>query len=68
MNIANAVVGLTVLVAALVSSVVAQKVKLGYTNTIETAVLTVGSLFGMLISAWAAQLAHGWWRTRGEAA
>jgi hypothetical protein len=68
MNIANIVVALTVLVAALTCSVVAQKAKLGYTNVVETVVLTAVSLFGMLISAWAVQLAHGWWQKWGKTA
>lgn len=68
MNAANIVVALTVLLAALASSVLAQKVKLGYTNTVETVVLTVGSLFALVISSWAAQLAYGWWREQGGTA
>jgi len=56
-----------VLVAIVVSDTMAESVEIGLSHSAETALLTVGSLFGMLIAVWTVQLAHGWWRKRGEA-
>jgi hypothetical protein len=61
-----AALGVVAIVTAVVSETIAEEIELGLTHGVEAAVVTLASLFGMLISVWAVQLAHGWWRKQGE--
>jgi hypothetical protein len=56
-----------VAVAVIISDTLAEEMEIGLTHTGEVGVLTVALLFGLVIAAWTMQLAHGWWRKRGEA-